>query len=116
MTLRVTFLLSNGVKDDRIFEASGFRYDANSLTINDIAGYDTVIPANRVYTVETVVEKLGRWEKKYVTDDPLDPLGFFRHRYYCSVCGNWNTYGESKFCPKCGHEMLVPVDLEEFEW
>ena len=25
-----------------------------------------------------------------------------RIRYVCPICGDWNTYGESKHCPNCG--------------
>ena len=25
--------------------------------------------------------------------------------FYCSECGDWQTYGETKFCPNCGMPM-----------
>ena len=25
-----------------------------------------------------------------------------RVRFYCSACGDWNTYGKTKYCPECG--------------
>lgn len=28
-----------------------------------------------------------------------------RKRYICSECGDWQTYGETKFCPNCGMPM-----------
>jgi rRNA maturation endonuclease Nob1 len=28
-----------------------------------------------------------------------------RRRFYCSECGDWQTYGETKFCPECGCAM-----------
>ena len=28
-------------------------------------------------------------------------------RFYCSVCGDWQTYGETKYCMHCGAEMEV---------
>ena len=28
-----------------------------------------------------------------------------RKRFYCSECGDWQTYGETKFCPECGCAM-----------
>lgn len=31
--------------------------------------------------------------------------GFDWRRFYCSECGGWQTYGEPKFCPKCGARM-----------
>ena len=26
-------------------------------------------------------------------------------RFYCSACGDWNTYGKTKYCPECGAKM-----------
>ena len=52
-----------------------------------------------------VVEVMhGRWEERIV-DDPLDPYGFFKRRWYCSSCGRYQTYGTTAFCPKCGAKM-----------
>ena len=28
-----------------------------------------------------------------------------RKRFYCSECGDWQTYGETNFCPECGSAM-----------
>lgn len=28
-----------------------------------------------------------------------------RKRYICSECGDWQTYGETKFCMNCGMPM-----------
>ena len=30
-----------------------------------------------------------------------------RVRFYCSACGDWNTYGKTKYCPECGARMEV---------
>ena len=43
-------------------------------------------------------QRTGTWERRVVEDD--SPL--FRVRFYCSSCGEWNTYGESEYCPNCG--------------
>ena len=52
-----------------------------------------------------VVEVMhGRWEERIV-DDPLDPYGFFKRRWYCSSCGRYQTYGTTAFCPNCGAKM-----------
>lgn len=51
--------------------------------------------------IPAIEEKTGKWEKRYLEDE--DP--FFRTRYYCSCCGSWNTYGMSKYCPRCGARM-----------
>ena len=46
-------------------------------------------------------QRTGKWEKRTVPDS--NP--FFVTRYYCTACEDWNTYGESKFCPNCGAKM-----------
>ena len=51
--------------------------------------------------MEQPEQKLGEWEERYVDDE--NP--FFRKRYYCSVCGDWNTYGKPEYCPNCGARM-----------
>ena len=43
----------------------------------------------------------GEWEEKIIEGDSV----WTRHRYYCSVCGGWNTYGKSDYCPDCGARM-----------
>ena len=45
-------------------------------------------------------ERVGKWTKKINADGRWD-----RVRYYCSACGGWNTYGQSRFCPNCGARM-----------
>ena len=43
----------------------------------------------------------GHWEEKYDDNDDA----WCRRKFYCSVCGDWNTYGKTKFCPYCGAVM-----------
>lgn len=43
----------------------------------------------------------GEWSEEY---DPND-APFFRRKYRCSACGEWNTYGFTRFCPHCGARM-----------
>ena len=43
----------------------------------------------------------GEWSEEYDPND--DP--FFRRKYRCSACEEWNTYGFSKYCPNCGAKM-----------
>lgn len=52
--------------------------------------------------VDAVPERTGTWSEEY---DPNDDL-FFRRKYRCSACGDWNTYGFTRFCPACGARML----------
>lgn len=53
---------------------------------------------------DVVEVRHGRWEERIV-DDPLDPYGFFKKRWYCSSCGRYQTYGTTAFCPCCGARM-----------
>lgn len=46
--------------------------------------------------------RYGEWECRYVEDD-LNPWS--RKRFYCTACGDWNTYGKSAYCPHCGAYM-----------
>ena len=46
-------------------------------------------------------QKHGYWTERYVADAPV----FFRKRWYCSNCGDWNTYGMPDYCPDCGAKM-----------
>ena len=50
--------------------------------------------------VKPIIE--AEWEEIY--DDKDDPL--FRHKFYCSACGDWQTYGITRYCPNCGAKMF----------
>ena len=47
----------------------------------------------------------GKWEERIVEDREKDPVGLFRRRWYCSVCGEWQTYGKTRYCSDCGAKM-----------
>ena len=64
--------------------------------------------------IETAA-KPGHWIFITVDDSENDPIGFFKHRYECSVCGEWQTYGTTKYCPNCGAAMEVNKDDGEKE-
>ena len=51
--------------------------------------------------IDAAPVKHGRWTE--VHDNDKNP--FLRQKFYCSACGDWNTYGESRYCPKCGAKM-----------
>ena len=40
----------------------------------------------------------GMWRKD--VDNNRDM--FDKVRWYCPACGEWQTYGEPKYCPNCG--------------
>ena len=48
--------------------------------------------------------KHGHWTER-VGEVPDDPYYIFRKRFYCSVCGDWQTYGKTEYCPFCGASM-----------
>lgn len=45
----------------------------------------------------------GEWTEVYLDDANM----FMKRRWYCGDCGEWNTYGETPFCPYCGEEKKV---------
>lgn len=58
-----------------------------------------------IEAVNSVQARTGRWEERIVGDRKNDPVGLCRRRFYCSVCGEWQTYGKTRYCPDCGAEM-----------
>lgn len=48
--------------------------------------------------------KFGYWTEK-VDEETTNPL--FKYRFYCSECGNWQSYGRTLFCPNCGAKMTM---------
>lgn len=50
-------------------------------------------------TVEAKTKR-GSWEARPAPPGSVSPI-----RYYCSVCGAWNSYGKSDYCPSCGAKM-----------
>ena len=50
---------------------------------------------------ESADRPTGEWKEKIIKGDSV----WTQHRYYCSVCGGWNTYGKSDYCPNCGAKM-----------
>lgn len=43
----------------------------------------------------------GEWVEEYDDDAAI----FFKRRWVCSACGDYQTYGKPKFCPNCGADM-----------
>ena len=64
-----------------------------------------------IEAVNSVQARTGRWEERIVEDREKDPVGLFRRRFYCPFCGEWQTYGVTRYCPECGAEM----EIEEME-
>lgn len=47
-------------------------------------------------------DKKGQWRVDTDVSRSWD-----RTRFYCSKCRDWQTYGETRFCPNCGSPMEV---------
>ncbi len=45
----------------------------------------------------------GQWTEVELEDGGM----FMNRRWYCGDCGEWNTYGETPFCPYCGKKKEV---------
>ena len=67
------------------------------------------LPCDRVLAIADWIEahrdvapvRHGRWEDEFKEDAEA----FVKHRYVCTVCGNWQTYGKTAYCPNCGAKM-----------
>lgn len=46
-------------------------------------------------------QRTGTWEERRVEGTDI----WDRRRFYCSACGDWQTYGTPAFCPNCGADM-----------
>ena len=57
----------------------------------------------------------GVWEER-VLDKSDEPCGFLRRRFYCSACGDWQTYGKTRYCPSCGMRMKVGKEEAVDAW
>lgn len=77
----------------------------DSIGTQGITVYDLMsIPSEKVRD-----DRVGRW--KHVHDENAFP--FFKDRWVCSVCDDWQTYGEPKYCPNCGARTLKENENEE---
>ena len=49
--------------------------------------------------------KTGHW-----IVDRNDSRRWDKVRFYCSECGEWQTYGKTDYCPSCGVKMVEPQE------
>ena len=54
----------------------------------------------------------GEWKLRYIEPEELGGT-LARKRLYCSACGNWQTYGETNYCPNCGADMRGEDDAQQ---
>ena len=86
-------------------------YSKTRTSINFPGNDDNFIIVDEPF--EQVCDKLniggkpetGTWVLKTVEDEENDPYGIFKRRWYCSACGGWQTYGQTRYCPNCGKPM-----------
>lgn len=49
------------------------------------------------------MENAKKWIKDFKPNDPT--RSFDKWRWVCPYCGDWQTYGETPYCPYCGHKV-----------
>ena len=54
--------------------------------------------------------KTGHWREDIDNNRRWD-----RVRFYCSECGDWQTYGKTPHCPNCGCRMVEPQERSDKE-
>lgn len=89
----------------RLIDADWLKNKATPRDRNGITEFITSVLfglINQAPTIEAEPVRHGSWSETY---DPGD--GFMAKKYYCSACGDWNTYGKSPYCPACGAKMEV---------
>ena len=57
------------------------------------------------YMIAETKPQTGHWIKDTDNNRRWD-----RVRFYCSECGNWQTYGKTNYCPECGAKMEDPQE------
>lgn len=90
-------------REDALYNARHLSKTYHNLC-NDTEGFwEAVI--NALEKEPSGQTKPGTWRM-----DIDHSRGFDWRRFYCSECGEWQTYGEPKFCPKCGARMETKED------
>ena len=87
--------MSDYIKREDALEQFDY-YDLGEYLTTQIRGMLMDIPSADVAPV-----RHGRWEDEFKEDAEA----FVKHRYVCTVCGNWQTYGKTAYCPNCGAKM-----------
>ena len=112
-------------RDNHINKVKGVSYETRTESINmaikslegigkikaEIEKYRSPLCNDGIDVSLKVIDKYitfpnGKWRKEVDNSRRWD-----RVRFYCSSCGEWQTYGETPYCPYCGCEM----EIEEHE-
>lgn len=88
------------------------RHDAieevkNAIATNHLRFLEAKGALESIPPADVAPVKHGHWEEKFVEIPDLldDPYHYFKRRFYCSSCGDWQTYGKTDYCPMCGASM-----------
>ena len=65
----------------------------------------TVIKAEALEQMKESNNNTGFPEGKWTENYDKNREWWCRRRFYCSNCGDWQTYGKPKYCPNCGAKM-----------
>lgn len=87
--------MSDYIKREDALEQFDY-YDLGEYLTTQIRGMLMDVPSADVAPV-----RHGRWEDEFKEDAEA----FMKHRYVCTVCGKWQTYGKTAYCPNCGARM-----------
>lgn len=91
---------------DKIRAEIDEQYDrVHPYNISCAEGLEMALEIIDKYREPTGAEKLGHWRT-----DKDNSRHWDRIRFYCSECGDWQTYGLTKYCPNCGARMEVQDD------
>lgn len=98
--------------DDAITVLMNIKHDALTGAIQRHYAYNDCRPLghDEINAIEKAIAvmygqdgKIGTWKK-----DTDNTRTWDRVRFYCSVCGDWQTYGETDYCSHCGARMKKP--------
>ena len=81
-----------GQFDGEIFEAQEMFVDIGQA-LNDLPSAQPM-------------RKKGKWKR--VSLDRYKHIS--NYAYKCTACGEWQTYGTTEFCPRCGADMRGDAD------
>ena len=77
---------------------------------------DAIKEINNAYSLwnaESLIRRIptadrpkGEWTIRFPKLDNGMGGTYRERRWYCSACSNWQTYGETPFCPWCGAPVV----------
>ena len=74
----------------------------SNVRINDNLEELTNIVSDLSEKINTTATGTAKWTAKSDVDSEF---AIHDERFYCSKCGDWNTYGMTNYCPNCGAKM-----------